>query len=86
VKTGYSFVLEDPVSYWEEKNNTLGGYLCGAGIGMLIWKNNRNAFEINILYRYQGVKTIRTYEPSGYTTILTQKYNRLEVRFGFLFQ
>lgn len=86
VKAGYSFALEDPESYWGESYNSTGGYLCGTGLGVLIWTNNRNAFELNIQYRYQDIKTIRTYEWSGETTTLTTKYNRLELRFGFLFQ
>jgi len=86
LKAGYSFALEDPESYWGETYNSTGGYLCGIGLGVLIWINNRNAFEINIQYRYQDIRTIRTFEWSDQTSTLTQKYNRLEVKFGFLFQ
>ena len=85
-KGGYSFALEDPESYWGEDFNTKGGYLYGIGVGSLIWVNNRNAFEINLYYRHQDIKTIRTWEWSGETTTITTKYNRLEIRFGFLFQ
>ncbi|KPK86601.1 MAG: hypothetical protein AMS27_04760 [Bacteroides sp. SM23_62_1] len=86
LKAGYSLALEDPVSYWGENYNSTGGYLYGTGIGVLIWTNNRNAFEINFHYRYQDIKTVRTYEWSHETTTLTTKYNRLELKFGFLFQ
>jgi hypothetical protein len=86
LKAGYSFSLEDPVSYWGESYNSTGGYLYGTGIGAMIWINNRNAIEINIQYRYQDIKTIRTIEWSDQTTTITTKYNRLELKLGLLFQ
>jgi len=86
LKAGYSFALEDPESYWGENYNSTGGYLFGTGLGALIWINNHNAFEISIQYRYQDIKTIRTDDWSGETTTLTKKYNRLELKFGLLFQ
>jgi hypothetical protein len=86
LKTGYSFALEDPVANWGESYDSHGGFTLGTGAGILIWISNRSSFEINLSYRYQAIKTDRTYEWSGETTTLTTRYNRLELRFGILFQ
>lgn len=85
-KSGYSFALEDPASYWGESYNAYGGFMLGTGVGAFIWVSDRSAFEINILYRFQSIKTERTYEWSGETSLMTTRYNRLELRFGLLFQ
>jgi hypothetical protein len=86
LKTGYSFALEDPEPNWNESYDSHGGFTWGTGAGVFIWVNDRSSFEINISYRYQAIKTDRTYEWSGETTTLTTRYNRLELRFGILFQ
>jgi hypothetical protein len=86
VKSGYSFALEDPAGYWGESFDSYGGFLFGSGVGAFIWVNDRSSFEINLLYRLQAIKTKRTYEWSGETSIITTRYNRLELRFGLLFQ
>jgi len=86
LKSGYSFALEDPAGYWGESYNTYGGYMLGAGLGAFIWVSDRSSFEINLLYRFQSIKTERTYEWTGETSIMTTRYNRLELRFGLLFQ
>jgi hypothetical protein len=85
-KTGYSFALEDPAANWGESYDSHGGFTLGTGAGVFIWINDRSSFEINLSYRYQAIKTDRTYEWSGVTTTLTTTYNRLELRFGILFQ
>lgn len=86
LKSGYTFALEDPEGYWEESYNSHGGFMLGAGVGTFIWVSDRSSFEINFLYRFQSVRTERTYEWSGETSMLTTRYNRLELRFGLLFQ
>jgi hypothetical protein len=86
LKTGYSIALEDPAGYWGESYNSFGGLIFGTGAGVFIWVSDRSSFEINLSYRHQGIKTERTYEWSGETSILTTRYNRLELRFGILFQ
>jgi len=86
LKAGYSFALEDPAGYWGESYNSSGGFTWGTGAGILIWVSDRSSFEINLAYRYQAIKTERTYEWSGTTTELTARYNRLELRFGILFK
>jgi len=86
LKSGYTFALEDPEGYWGESYNSYGGFMLGAGAGAFIWVSDRSSFEINLLYRFQSVRTERTYEWSGETSMLTTRYNRLELRFGLLFQ
>ncbi len=86
LKSGYTFALEDPESYWGESYNSYGGFMLGTGAGAFIWVSDRSSFEINLLYRFQSVRTERTYEWSGETSMLTTRYNRLELRFGLLFQ
>jgi hypothetical protein len=86
LKTGYSFALEDPAANWDESYDSHGGFTLGTGAGIFIWINDRSSFEINLSYRYQAIKTDRTYQWSGETTTLTTRYNRLELRFGILFQ
>lgn len=86
LKAGYSFSLEDPAPNWSESYDTQGGFTWGTGAGILIWSNERSSFEINLSYRYQSIRTETTYEWSELTSLYTKKYNRLELRFGFLFQ
>jgi hypothetical protein len=86
LKSGYSFALEDPAGYWGESYNAFGGFMIGSGAGAYIWVSDRSAFEINLLYRHQAIRMERTYEWTGETTTMTTRYNRLELRFGLLFQ
>jgi hypothetical protein len=86
LKTGYSFSLEDPPSNWGETYNVKGGFCWGLGAGILIWSSDRSAFEINLSYHYQAIHSETTYDWSNTTSYYTTKYNRLELRFGFLFQ
>ena len=85
VKTGYSFALEDPVYVWEYTTDAIGGMMWSAGIGTRIWLSHRNAMVISLLYRYQGIHSVRTWEWTGEKTELLKKYNRLELRVGFQF-
>jgi len=84
-RCGYAFPLQDPESYWDFTFDTRGGMLWSAGMGTAIQMNSGNACTINVLYRYQGIKTLRTIEWTGYTSELLKKYNRFEIRFGFMF-
>jgi hypothetical protein len=86
LKSGYTFALEDPESYWGESYRAYGGFMLGTGAGAFIWVSDRSSFEINILYRFQSIRTERTYEWTGETSVITTRYNRLELRFGLLFQ
>jgi hypothetical protein len=86
LKSGYTFALEDPEGYWGESYNSHGGFMLGTGAGAFIWVSDRSSFEINLLYRFQSIRTERTYEWSGETSMITTRYNRLELRFGLLFQ
>lgn len=85
-KAGYSFSLEDPAAGWGENYDTHGGFTWGMGAGIFIWTSERSSFEINLSYRYQSIPTETIYEWSDLTSLYTKKYNRLELRFGFLFQ
>jgi hypothetical protein len=86
LKSGYTFAMEDPEGYWGESYDSHGGFMLGAGVGTFIWVSDRSSFEINLLYRFQSIRTERTYEWSGETSMITTRYNRLELRFGLLFQ
>lgn len=86
LKAGYSFSLEDPPPDWGTIYNYMGGFTWGTGAGILIWSSNRSAVEINLAYRYQAIRTEITYEWSGAINTIITKYNRFELRFGFLFQ
>ena len=85
VKAGYSFAVGDPGDMWDYSIEASGGMMLSAGVGTKIWLSHRNALVISLLYRYQGIHSVRTWEWSGETTELLKKYNRLELRFGFQF-
>jgi len=85
IKAGYSIALEDPGYLWDYSIDASGGMMWSAGVGTKIWLSHRNAMVISLLYRYQGIHSVRTWEWSGETTELVKKYNRLEIRFGFQF-
>lgn len=86
LKAGYSFSLEDPPPNWGETYNVKGGFTWGLGAGIFIWSSDKSAFEINLSYRYQAIHSETFYEWSDLTSYYTTRYNRLEMRLGFLFQ
>ena len=85
IRAGYSFAVGDPEYMWDYSIDATGGFMWAAGLGTKIWLSYRNALVISLLYRYQGIHSIRTREWTGETTELLKKYNRLELRFGFQF-
>jgi len=84
-KAGYSFAIRDPETYWDYSINATGGMMLSSGFGTKIWVSHRNALVISLLYRYQDIHSVRTWEWTGETTELLKRYNRLELRFGFQF-
>ena len=85
LRGGYSFALEDPPDNDWITYQGKGGYLWGAGLGIVIPLGQKNALSCSILYRYQDVTVINTTLWNDEVTEITTEYNRLSVRLGIMF-
>jgi len=78
---GYSLPLENNWEYRKAK----GGPMASIGIGVMFPLNFRTALSFSLSYRYQQLLYVETDSWSGYETKIYEQYNRLGIRFGFLF-
>ncbi|MHC1705868.1 MAG: hypothetical protein AB9846_18355 [Tenuifilaceae bacterium] len=92
LKTGYSFafVEREDKNYYEDyfnpnQKDSKGGILFNIGIGIANFTWDRAAVVIAIGYRYQRItETLPMW--SGMKYELESNFNRIEVKFGFLFR
>lgn len=93
LKTGYGFAFvekDDRIYYYEDYINTnqkdsKGGFLFNVGIGIANYTWERAAVVIAIGYRYQRItETFPMWNGAKYE--VESNFNRIEVKFGFLFR
>lgn len=86
IQGGYAFPIENDDNdddAWNYDQKHLGGYLFNAGIGMLINLQSYNALMFSLGYRHQ-LLSYKQEKPYEVTT--DHYYNRLSIRFGFIFR
>jgi len=93
IKTGYSFAFverDKNNNYYEDyylnnHGSSKGGFLFNAGIGIANFTWNKSAVMVGAGYRYQKVtQTLQTW--NGGKRELISNFNRIEIKFGFLFR
>lgn len=87
IQSGYAFPLENNYTYYG--NNYKGGILINPEIGFRNYFSGGMAISLSIGYRYQELHSTRGMywggeEKIGQTETITY-FNRLAIRFGFLF-
>ncbi|MBN4051266.1 hypothetical protein JYU16_00470 [bacterium AH-315-M05] len=87
IKGGYSIPL---VNYYDNGNNPKykGGYLIGSVIGIRNYFTDNSAIVFSVGFRHQQLKSTRTtwwWEEGEQITEVTQYFNRIAVRVGYLF-
>ncbi len=85
VKGGYSVMLDHPDSDDWVSYQGKGGYLYGAGMGIIMPFGKKNALTISFLYRHQDATIIYTTRWNDQTTKITTEYDRLSFRVGLMF-
>lgn len=73
-----------PYPYYDTEIESHGGFVISPGFGFKINLNNKNAFQLNVGYRYMEV--MQSYKDwNGQEIDRTLKYNRLVLGFTFQF-
>ncbi len=85
LKGGYSFQTGKDYYYYET-NSTQGGAMFGAGIGIRVSLGENAQFVASLGYRYQKLKYSYYEEWSEDNINISEKYNRLAIRLGFVFK
>jgi hypothetical protein len=82
---GYSFPLEDPPEQWGSRTVNHGGILYGLGCGTSVRTGNNSFLVISLIYRYQSLKSDYEEDWSQEVLKLEQRFNRLAISVGFMF-
>jgi hypothetical protein len=93
VKSGYSFAFgreEEQMYYYDfapfSATEYKGGLLFNAGVGLANFTWLRSAVTVGIGYRYQRISETRPYGWNGGVRETVTNFNRIELKFGFLFR
>jgi hypothetical protein len=62
-----------------------GGVAGSVGVGLKIQKEPTFAWDISLLYRHMRTSYTQEYDYQQYNTEYEDRYNRIEIRFGFYF-
>jgi opacity protein-like surface antigen len=85
LRGGFAFPVEQPDVTWQETRYQ-GGWLVGAGTGIMARINSHNTITIDIGYRFQDLKMNYLDGWPQQRITQTTRYNRLELRLGLLFR
>lgn len=93
LKSGYGFAFgrkEEQIIYYDyapySASNYKGGFLFNAGIGLANFTWLKSAVTIGVGYRYQRVTSSEQYSWNGGIIETVTNFNRVELKFGFLFK
>lgn len=94
LKSGYSFAFgsDEEIIYYDSyyPSNSAefnGGFMFNIGVGILNYTWNRAAITVGVGYRYQRVSEKRNpYWWGGYSLERVTDFNRIEIKFGFIFR
>lgn len=86
LKAGYALALEKPVEPWGYHYTAKGGPLLGAGMGLEIFVNQRNALVIELGYRFQDLYVYYTTDWQTEKVKETTTFNRLSISLAIKIQ
>ncbi len=93
LKSGYGFAFgreEEQIYYYDfapySSTEYKGGFMFNAGIGLISFTWLRSAVTVGIGYRFQRISEAHPYGWSGGTREVITNFNRVELKFGFLFR
>jgi len=84
LKAGYSFQTGQDYYYYETSSSK-GGPMLGTGVGIRVSLGEKSQFVASLGYRYQNLSYTYYEEWSKDDVDIFEKYNRLAIRVGFVF-